>query len=234
MASKRSALALAIGLSASAVGCQGMFVPKDQYDRDVAQLKEYIAALERDNAEIRPKAEAFDRLKAEFDLSSDANKFYGELAESLKRALAGLGVAPTEVEVAADGRVIFATDVLFDLGSWSLSARGREIIAKFASTQKGNVLKVVGHTDRKPIVRAETKKALDTDTNLELSVKRAVAVAGELIKGGLSERHLWVEGKGSAEPRSGGDAKCRRVEIFVVPGAEPAVAPTSARKSVRK
>jgi flagellar motor protein MotB len=233
MSSKLSGLLAVLAVSASAVGCAGSFVPKHKYDTDVTQLKEYIAALERDNAEIRPKAEAYDRLKAEYDLSSDASKFYGDLADTLKRALAGLGVEPNEVVVEKDGRVVFLTDVLFELGSWNLSAKGREIIAKFAKTQRGNLLKVVGHTDRKPIVRDATKKALETDTNLELSVKRAISVAGELMKSGLPERSLWIEGKGSTEPRSGGDAKCRRVEIFVLPGDAPAVAPTSARKTAR-
>lgn len=223
-----------LAVSASTIGCAGSFVPKGQYDRDVAQLKEYIGALERDNAEIRPKAEAYDRLKGEFDLTNTSGKFYSDLADSLKKALAGLGVEPSEVIVEKDGRVVFLTDVLFELGSWNLSAKGREILGKFAQTQRGNLLKVVGHTDKKPIVRDATKKALDTDTNLELSSKRAVAVAGELIKHGLSEKSLCVEGKGSSEPRSGGDAKCRRVEIFVIPGGEPAVAPTSARKPVKR
>jgi flagellar motor protein MotB len=210
-------------------------VPKGQYDRDVTQLKEYIAALERDNAEIRPKAEAYDRLKGEFDLSNDSNKFYSDLADSLKKALAGLGVEPTEVVVEKDGRVVFLTDVLFELGSWTLSARGKELLSKFAQTQRGHMLKIVGHTDSKPIVRDATKRALDTDTNLELSTKRAVAVAGELLKAGLPERALSVEGKGATEPRRDGKNNHRRVEIFVIPDRDvPAVAPTSARKPAKK
>ena len=136
MPSKLFGLISVLALSASTISCAGSFVPKGQYDRDVAQLKEYIGALERDNAEIRPKAEAYDRLKGEFDLTSTSGKFYSDLADSLKRALAGLGVEPSEVIVEKDGRVVFLTDVLFELGSWNLSAKGREILGKFAQTQR--------------------------------------------------------------------------------------------------
>jgi len=193
------------------VGCSGLFVAKEQYDKDIQQQKAYIEALERDNAALRPRADAFERHRAECDLANGAQKTYAELADALKRALAGLDVEPGAVTVDdRTGAVKLANEFLFDLGSWVLKPQAKEVLQKFAQTQRNSVLKIVGHTDRKPIVRKPTREALETDTNMELSSKRAVAVMGELLKAGLTERQIAsVEGHGSEINR-------RCVEIFVV------------------
>lgn len=224
MSSKHLGLVLGLVVAASSIGCQGTFVSKEQYDRDTRQQREYIEALERDNALMRPKADAYDKLRTEADLHSAANSTYAELADALKKALAGLGVDEKEIEVdTRTGRVSFATDILFELGSWKLTPRGKDLLAKFARAQKGHGFRIVGHTDRKPIVRPGTKEALETDTNKELSVKRAVAVMGELFKHGVRESQIdSVVGMGSSQPRET-EAKSRRVEIFLVeaPSAAP-------------
>ena len=231
MASKRFGLILGLVVAASSVGCQGTFVSKEQYDRDTRQQREYISALERDNALMRPKADAYDKLRSEADLHSAANSTYAELAGALKNALAGLGVTEKEIEVdTRTGRVSFATDILFDLGSWTLTARGRDLIAKFAQAQKGHAFKVIGHTDRRRIARPKTKEALATDTNKELSVLRAVAVMGELLKNGVRETQIdSVVGMGFAQPRET-ESKSRRVEIFLVEPAADAPAKTSFKR----
>ena len=215
-------LAVVLGVSAfAAVGCQGQWVTLDQYQRDVAQLREYNEALERDNVSLRAKAEAYDQLKSDSALYSAANKTYAELADSLKRALLGLGVPESDVKVHDNGTVTFGTDVLFDLGSATLTARGKTILGTFAKAQKGQNLRIVGHTDKKPISREATRKALDTDTNMELSANRAVAVMGELLQSGVSERQIdSVVGMGFSRPR-GSDKESRRVEIFLVEGQAP-------------
>lgn len=219
MSSKISGIV--IGLCAvTAVGCQGQYVMREQYDRDIHQLKEYNEALERDNLSLRAKADAYDKLKTDSELYSAANKTYADLADSLKKALLGMGVDESEVKIDG-GKVTFATDVLFDLGSWTLTPRGKTILNTFAKAQKGQHFRIVGHTDKKPIVRPPTLKALDTDTNAELSTKRAVAVMGELLAGGVKERQIdSVVGMGSTQPR-GSDKDSRRVEIFLVEGAAP-------------
>ena len=215
-------LGVILGVSAfAAVGCQGQWVTLDQYQRDVAQLREYNEALERDNVSLRAKAEAYDQLKSDSALYSAANKTYAELADSLKRALLGLGVPESDVKVHDNGTVTFGTDVLFDLGSATLTARGKTILGTFAKAQKGQNLRIVGHTDKKPISREATRKALDTDTNMELSANRAVAVMGELLQSGVSERQIdSVVGMGFSRPR-GSDKESRRVEIFLVEGQAP-------------
>lgn len=220
MSSKILGLVLAVS-SFAAIGCQGHWVTLEQYNRDVNQLKEYNDALERDNTSMRAKAEAYDRLKNDSELYSAANKTYAELADSLRKALLGLGVSEKEVTIDDKGKVTFATDVLFDLGSSKLTPRGKTILSTFAKAQKGQHFRIVGHTDRKPIVRPATQKELDTDTNMELSSNRAISVMGELLTSGVKERQIdSVVGMGSTQPK-GADKDSRRVEIFLVEGHAP-------------
>jgi flagellar motor protein MotB len=233
MSSKFSLVIVGAAVALSSIGCAGHFVSKEEYDRDITQTRELNDALTKENAELRQKGEAYDRLKAEMDLNGESAKFYAELADSLRKALKDSGVAEPEsvVTIEKDGRVVFATDVMFDLGSWTLTAKGHQVLSAFARTQKSNVMKIVGHTDSKRIASAKLKTALETDTNKELSVKRAISVMGDLLKNGIRESQIAsVEGHGSDEPR-GSDAKSRRVEIFVLPGAH--VAPTSAVKPTK-
>ncbi len=214
----------------AALGCQGTWVTKEQYDRDINQLYEVNVGLRRDNAACRTKADAYDQLLVQGKIFDDANRTYAELAEALKKALAGLDVEPGAITIEKDGRVTFATDVLFDFRSWTLTPKGKDILGKFASTIKGTVVKIVGHTDRKPIVTRGMKDALETDTNKELSVKRAIAVMGELMKHGIREGQFSeVAGRGADEPRRT-EKESRRVEIFVVSGA---VAPAPVKTSFK-
>ncbi len=222
--SSKAFIALAGALGLSAVGCSGIFVSEEVYRRDINQLKDYVAALEADNARMRPEAEAYRKLKDDAGLAADAQRTYAELADALKKALGGMDLEPDAVTVdPKTGSFQLRSDVLFDLGSWTLTPKGREILAKVAPTLKNSVVKVVGHTDRKPIVTQKVKNALDTDTNKELSVKRAVTVMGELMKAGMREgQFASIEGHGS-------DVNARKVEIFVVGGAvAPASAPVKA------
>jgi flagellar motor protein MotB len=232
MSSKLSIVIVGAAVALSSIGCAGRYVTKEEYDRDITQTRELNDALTKENAELRQKGEAYDRLKAEMDVNGESAKFYAELADSLRKALKDNGIHEENVvTVEKDGRVVFATDVMFDLGSWTLTPKGHQILTAFAQTQKGTVMKIVGHTDSKRIASAKLRTALETDTNKELSVKRAIAVMGELLKGGIRESQIAsVEGHGSDEPR-GNDAKSRRVEIFVLPGAH--VAPTSAVKPAK-
>jgi len=214
----------------SSVGCSAAWMSREEHERETAQLREYKDALEAENAGLRLKAADYDRMKAELEANGDSAKFYNELAASLKAAMAGMNVSHEDFKI-ENGVATFSTDVLFDLGSWTLTPRGKEILAKFAQTQKNTVMKIVGHTDSKRIVSDKLKKALDTDTNKELSVKRAVSVMGELIHGGIRENQIAsVEGHGTSEPKKT-DKESRRVEIWIVPGAQ--VQPTSFQKATK-
>lgn len=234
MSSKISLAIVGAFVALSSIGCAGRYITKDDHDREMAQIREYKDALEKENAELRLKGDAYDRLKAENDVNGDTAKFYADLADSLKKALAGVGIQDADKDVFVNkrtGAVEFSTGLLFNPGSWEISSRGKQALKAFADANRGNVVKVIGHTDKKPIVREATRKALDTDTNMELSARRAIAVFGELLKAGMREPQFGsVEGHGIEASEHNGVARC--VEIFVVKGAQ--VAPTSAVKPAGK
>ncbi|MBI3857346.1 MAG: OmpA family protein [Planctomycetes bacterium] len=236
MSSKISLAVAALVVAFGSVGCSSSWMSKEEHETLTAQLTEYKNALEAENAQLRMKAAEFDRLKAEFDANSESGKFYSDLAASLKQALNGLGMDEKKGDFVVNkerGSIEFKDGVLFDLGSWKISTNGARILKTIADTQKGNVIKVIGHADKKPITREITRKALETDTNMELSCRRAIAVMGELLKHGLRETQIAsVEGHGTEPTANNGVARC--VEIFIVKGAS--VAPTSFKlqKPVKK
>lgn len=225
MSSKLSALALAVA-AFGAVGCSGIFVPKEQYDRDVTALKEYIQALERDNVAGRTAQATWEKHQTECGLSAESAKVYQELADALKKAINGWGGDVGEVDFdARRGVFTMGADLLFDSGKFEISAKGKEILKKFAEVNRGRALRIVGHTDSTKVAKASTKAALFTDSNMELSALRAVAVWKALRETGVSEKQMWVEGRGSNEPR-GGLKTSRRVEIYLA-GDAPANGKTS-------
>lgn len=227
MSSKLSLAIASLVVAFGSVGCSSSWMSREEHEALTQQLTEYKNALESENAQLRMKAAEFDRLKSEFDANSESAKFYNDLAASLKQALAGLGMDEKKGDWTFNkekGAIEFKDGVLFDLGSWKVSARGKAALKAIADTQKSNVIKVVGHADKKPISRPATRAALDTDTNLELSCRRAMAVYGELLTCGMRETQIAsVEGHGTAPTSNNGVARC--VEIFIVKGAS--VAPTS-------
>jgi flagellar motor protein MotB len=211
MSSKLFAIGLVLAAVAS-TGCQGKWVAYDQYSRDTAQLREYNDALERDNAQLRAIKEAFDRLQLE---NAAAGRGYEDLAETLKKAIAGLDVATGDVYVGDKGQLVFADDLLFNRGSWDISAKGKELLKRFAQSHHGSQVKIIGYTDKTRVVSVALKGKLFTDTNMELSALRGVAVGAELIRNGIAERNIWIEGRGATELKAT-DAASRRVEIFVI------------------
>ena len=113
------------------------------------------------------------------------------------------------------------SDLLFKSGSWEMTNRGKDIIAKLsqklAPTQQ-NKLIVTGYTDDRPI-GARLKQAGVT-SNQELSQKRADAVMQYLISQGVKTENVSAEGAGERDPVASNDtaqgrAKNRRVVLSV-------------------
>lgn len=218
MSSKLLVAAVAVTVLGS-VGCSGIFVAKERYEKDVDHLKAENDALRRDNAENHKYKDAFERHAAECQISVTTSKAYEDMAESLKKALEGLKIDPIDAPFVdkRTGAIVLTESLLFDLGSFTVSARGKDVLKKLADANRRSTFRIVGHTDSTPIARKETKDKLFSDTNMELSALRAVAVMQEIKRSGIPEDHMWVEGRGSAEPR--GDKKSsRRVEIFLAGG----------------
>ena len=113
------------------------------------------------------------------------------------------------------------SDLLFKSGSWEISDRGKDIIAKLAQklapTQQ-NKLMVSGYTDNAPIGPGLKKKGVTS--NQELSQKRADAVMQYLISQGVKPDMVAAKGFGEADPVAPNDtthgrAQNRRVVLSV-------------------
>lgn len=112
-------------------------------------------------------------------------------------------------------KLTMSSEVSFDFNSATIKStfyspldKIAEIMMRYPKTQ----ILVVGHTDD---VGSE-------EYNLQLSLRRANAVAEYLIAQGVEEYRLGTEGHGEIEPIASNDtpagrARNRRVEIFVVP-----------------
>lgn len=119
-------------------------------------------------------------------------------------------------------RFVLQSEVFFDAGSAQLRAEGRGeldklagLVAEFERTIPADlawVLRVDGHTDRRPIATAPFP------SNWELSAARAISVVQYLIARGLSPQRLVAAGFGEfqpLDPADGEDAfrRNRRIEL---------------------
>jgi chemotaxis protein MotB len=112
-----------------------------------------------------------------------------------------------------------SSDQLFASGSYQMSARGKRIIAQFASklapTQTSHIL-VKGYTDNAPIGPA--LQAQGITSNQILSQKRADAVRDFIISQGGKPDLIDAQGFGESDPIASNDtaagrAKNRRVVL---------------------
>ncbi|MCA9014038.1 MAG: OmpA family protein [Planctomycetaceae bacterium] len=118
----------------------------------------------------------------------------------------------------------FHSDLLFDSGSDVLKPSAKEILNQFAAimndgnAKRLNVL-VVGHTDDKPISKANTQR--HHPTNWHLSTNRANSVVLSLSKFGVKQERMGAAGYSMYQPvvpnkNDSARQKNRRVEIFVL------------------
>lgn len=134
----------------------------------------------------------------------------------------------------------FPGDPLFASGSDQVTPQGVTVLRKLQPIidrpeLRAYRIRVVGHTDKRPISQPATAKKFPT--NLHLSTGRAVAVVAELIQMGKSRARTPSElealkhrfeavGRGQWEPLDNGNTeeahrRNRRVEIFLVPPGSP-------------
>jgi chemotaxis protein MotB len=127
--------------------------------------------------------------------------------------------------------VTFQSEVFFDSGQATLSAKGKQALRSTAQAIRKRFssasIEVRGHTDSQPIRYSKFR------SNRHLSCSRAAEVVHYLVKSeGFEPNQLIATGMGSTQPvgpntSASGRAKNRRVEIIVRPGA-PDGQPTSA------
>ncbi|MDP6832422.1 MAG: OmpA family protein [Alphaproteobacteria bacterium] len=109
--------------------------------------------------------------------------------------------------------------IRFRHGSTRLSGQEKKRLGQLASQvrQQGKTIYVVGHASQRTGDMDYAKHKL---VNFNVSLDRANRVAGELRRRGVAAQQIVVQAKGDAEPlyfefMPGGEAKNRRVEVFV-------------------
>ena len=112
-------------------------------------------------------------------------------------------------------QVAMASDVMFESGKAYLQPGGRDKLRQFADVlnryPRTNI-EVIGHTYNRG----------SDESNQDLSRKRAVAVADELVHDGVSDARIKTRAEGESRPVATNDtpegrAMNRRVEIIVAP-----------------
>lgn len=151
-----------------------------------AQNVQIVSLGKRLNEALASKVEELARYRSEF---------FGRLRAALGNR--------SGIRVVGD-RFVFQSEVLFPSGSANLNPGGRDQIAKLASTLSNIaaripddlnwVLRVDGHTDRRPIRTAQFP------SNWELSSARAIAVVKALIARGVPAQRLVAAGFGQFQP----------------------------------
>jgi len=190
----------------------------------IAALEQALEASETRDSESRTRiADLGRRLNLALaqrvqDLSRFRSDFFGRLREILE--------ARSDVRVVGD-RFVFQSEVLFNAGQAQISGAGRLEIEKLGDAilqlereippEINWVLRIDGHTDRRPISTPQFP------SNWELSAARAISVAKLLVEQGVSPRRLVAAGFGEFSPIDTGDTedafrRNRRIEFKLTEG----------------
>ena len=147
------------------------------------------------------------------ELARYRSEFFGRLREIL-------GDRP-DIRVVGD-RFVFQSEVLFDPGSAALTPDAKTRLAPVAQALKAIagkipddipwILRVDGHTDKRPINTPEFP------SNWELSTARALSVVRYLVDQGIPANRLAAAGFGEYQPVDPGDSedayrRNRRIEL---------------------
>lgn len=197
----------------------------DILNQQILALRRQLAALEsaleasekRDKAAQARIADLGSRLNVALaqkvqELARYRSDFFGRLREIL-------GNRPG-VRVVGD-RFVFESEVLFPVGRAEMNDAGRKELDKLASAINDLekeippeipwVLRVDGHTDKRPIQNSRK-------SNWELSAERAISVVKYLVTKGISPKRLVAAGFGEHQPIDPGDSeealrRNRRIEL---------------------
>ncbi len=195
-------------------------------NRQLAALNEQLgriqAALDIANKQVDAKDAKIADLGRQLNIAlanrvGELEKYRSEFFGKLRQALGDR----SDVKVVGD-RFVVPTDILFDSGSAELGPDAQQRLAALALTVREVaaeipssldwVLRIDGHTDRRPIHTAQFA------SNWELSTARAVAIVKYLVVQGIPANRLSANGFGEFQPLDRADtaeawAKNRRIEI---------------------
>lgn len=186
------------------------------------------------------KQEQLTHLRRENNILRGRHAFvaerYGEVTNELSQTGGQTALERARTEMAAkmasmgirvssqNGALVLtlAGSILFAPGQTTLKSTAKGTLRRVAREVKArfprHTLRVEGHTDNQPILRAKKYK-----DNWELSTARALAVARHMIDAcGLPSDRLYVAGFGMHRPvrpnrSASGRAANRRVELVILP-----------------
>ena len=195
-------------------------------NRQVAALREQLASLqevldaqEAKNKDQQVKIEDLtQRLNVALavkvkKLEQYRSEFFGRLREVLG--------SRADIQIVGD-RFVFQSEVLFETASANLGDEGKKQMATLAATLTDIstkipqdidwILRVDGHTDKRPIFNLQFR------SNWELSAGRAISVVNFLISQGIPPNRLAATGFGQFQPIDPGEneealRKNRRIEL---------------------
>jgi chemotaxis protein MotB len=195
-----------------------------------ADLAARQAEIEAAKAELTRTREALGETTAalaERDRKlAESTATYDRLVADLKGEIADGQVRITRLR---DRLTVNLVDkVVFDSGSTAINATGQQVLRKVAGILRpitDKRVQIEGHTDDVPIAASSRARF---PSNWELSVARATVVARFLEEqGGIDPARLVATGYGQHRPvaanaTADGRAQNRRIEIVLVPAADPA------------
>jgi chemotaxis protein MotB len=168
------------------------------------QLAELDAALKLAQATVKDQKVEIEGLGERLNLAlarkvQELNRYRSEFFGRLREALGDRD----DIRIVGD-RFVFQSEVLFATGSAELGEPGQRQMKRLAEALKDVsariprdidwVLRVDGHTDRRPIHTREFP------SNWELSAARALSIVRFLIAEGIPERRLFAAGFGEYRP----------------------------------
>ncbi len=223
---EESAAEMAARLAAQAELSEEAEIKVDLLNRQLLALRQQLASLQDilDAAEAKTKAdkvqiaELTQKLNLALatkvqELKRYRSEFFGRLREVLGNR-AGIRVV--------GDRFVFQSEVLFTSGSAELEPAGRVQLGQLATTLREIsadfpedidwIMRVDGHTDRRPI------HTFQFASNWELSAARAISVVKFLISRGISAERLTAAGFGEFQPIDRGRSEAafsrnRRIEF---------------------
>ncbi|HZH26191.1 MAG TPA: peptidoglycan -binding protein [Azospirillaceae bacterium] len=201
--------------------------------RQVELLNQQVAALRQQLAEISKLLAEAEQRDADkqvqiTNLGTQLNQALASRVQELARyrseffgRLREVVGDREDIRIVGD-RFVFQSEVLFESGSATLEDRGRQRVGEIAGVLKelaakippnvNWVLRVDGHTDRRPIATPLFR------SNWELSMARAISVVRFLMEQGIPPERLAAAGFAEYQPLGPGDdpaalARNRRIEI---------------------
>ncbi|MBO1924469.1 flagellar motor protein MotB [Thiomicrorhabdus sp. 6S3-12] len=175
--------------------------------------------------EIEADPLVIEELKHKLALNEMVNREMMQLYKELSNRFAGSGEGAISVEydeVSKEVKLVFPEQIAFDPGKAELKPRFMVLLRKLQSLHKSDlIVKVVGHTDSRPVVGGRFC------SNWELSSARASSVITQLIRDGSIEPSQGMAvGVADTQPidvrnTEEAFAKNRRVEVLVAKRNRP-------------